>query len=147
MPSSALSGIRATVSIQPGSTRSTDDVRGRLGGPELEPRVEEVGRAVLVGDGPDRLGEQVQPGRVHAAAQRQVGVEPAAVAERVALVEAHHDEDVAGVAGDELHASRPSVLVLRGDDLAVVEEVQIARGVAGLRSAAGPPPTGAASRG
>ena len=37
----------------------------------------EVDRLVAAGHGPDGLGEQVEPGRVEAAAEREVGVEPA----------------------------------------------------------------------
>ena len=40
---------------------------------ELQPGVEEVGRLVVAGDGPDGLGEEVQPGGVQAAAERAGG--------------------------------------------------------------------------
>ena len=47
-----------------------DPLDVRLAELELGPRIEEVDRVRLVGHGPDRLGEQVEPGGVEAAAER-----------------------------------------------------------------------------
>ena len=75
-------------------------VTGRL---ELEPRVDEVGRAIGTGDRPCGLGEQVEPGRVEAAPEREVGGEPSTVVERGEVVGPDHQQDVRGLAGDEVH--------------------------------------------
>jgi hypothetical protein len=50
-----------------------------------------------------RLGEEVEPRRVEPATERQVGDEAAPVVERVEIVEADDEQDLAGVAGDEIH--------------------------------------------
>ena len=84
-PSSVRSGIAATAEIQVGSTRSM--LRSLLGSPlvvraaaELVARVDEVDRGVALRGGAGGLGEVVEPGRVHAAAQREVRAEPFGVA-------------------------------------------------------------------
>ena len=89
--------------IQPGSTRSTVRSSAVAGAVELEPRVDEVGRAVAAGDRPRRLGEEVEPGRVEPAAEREVGREAPPVVEGGEVVEADDQQDVRRVAGDEVH--------------------------------------------
>ena len=80
--------------------RAVVAVAGRL---ELEPGVDEVGRPVGAGHGPGGLGEQVEPGRVEPAAEREVGREAPAVVEGGQVVGADHQQDVGRIAGDQVH--------------------------------------------
>ena len=58
---------------------------------------------VRAGHGPGGLGEQVEPGRVEPAAEREMGHEPARVVERGQVVEPDDHQDVGRVARDEVH--------------------------------------------
>ena len=55
------------------------------------------------GHGPGGLGEQVEPGRVEPAPEREVRGEPARVVERGEVVETDDHQDVGRIAGDEVH--------------------------------------------
>jgi hypothetical protein len=79
MASSWWSSRRATALIQPGSIRST--VRHRASG----------------------LAEEVEPGRVDGAAERQVCPEPSRVLERGQVVDGDRKQDLPVAAGDEIH--------------------------------------------
>jgi hypothetical protein len=80
-----------------------DPLGGAGGAVQLGSRVEEVDRRVLPGDRPDRLGEQVQPGGVETRAECQVGAEPVRILERGGVLHGQGEDDVAHVAGDEVH--------------------------------------------
>ncbi len=51
----------------------------------------------------DGLGEQVEPRRVEPAAEGQVGGEPPAILEGREVVRPDDQQDVLGVAGDQVH--------------------------------------------
>ncbi len=70
---------------------------------ELAAGVEEIARLGRAGHGPAGLGEEVEPGRVETAPEREMGVEAGRVVEAVPVVDAHGEEDLLGLAGDEVH--------------------------------------------
>src|SRR5436190_6679886 len=68
--------------VDPGRVDELHDAVAGVAGPvQLASGIQEARRLVGGGDRPDRLREQVQPGRVETATERQVGVEPARVLE------------------------------------------------------------------
>src|SRR5205085_6896135 len=65
--------------------------------------IEEIRRLVVAGHGPDGLAEEVEPRRVEAAAQREVGLEAVGVAQPRLVLDGEREQDLPGLASDEVH--------------------------------------------